>query len=131
MHNRPGGDPTPSRAGIEMTRVIVEAAEPLGIAVLESEWPPGSNPATGRRPRGNRPDDPHDGGQTMTRNKSKRRIMARRYASGRARQDGREDPRPPGICGLGAQTGYVEAANPVYWRKRHSDQDEVELELEL
>jgi DNA repair protein RadC len=32
-HNHPSGDPTPSRADIEMTRLIVEAAKPLGIAV--------------------------------------------------------------------------------------------------
>jgi DNA repair protein RadC len=29
----PGGDPTPSRVDIEMTRVIVEVAKPLGISV--------------------------------------------------------------------------------------------------
>ena len=29
----PRGDPTPSQADIEMTRVIVEVAKPLGIAV--------------------------------------------------------------------------------------------------
>ncbi len=33
VHNHPGGDPTPSRADIEMTRVIVEVAKPLGISV--------------------------------------------------------------------------------------------------
>jgi proteasome lid subunit RPN8/RPN11 len=33
LHNHPGGDPTPSRADIEMTRVIVEVAKPRGIAV--------------------------------------------------------------------------------------------------
>jgi DNA repair protein RadC len=33
VHNHPSGDPTPSRADIDMTRVIVEAAKPLGIAV--------------------------------------------------------------------------------------------------
>jgi DNA repair protein RadC len=33
VHNHPGGDPTPSRADIEMTRTIVEVAKPLGIAV--------------------------------------------------------------------------------------------------
>jgi DNA repair protein RadC len=32
VHTHPG-DPTPSRADIEMTRVIVEVAKPLGIAV--------------------------------------------------------------------------------------------------
>jgi DNA repair protein RadC len=33
VHNHPSGDPTPSRADIDMTKVIVEAARPLGIAV--------------------------------------------------------------------------------------------------
>jgi DNA repair protein RadC len=33
VHNHPGGDPTPSRADIEMTRQIVEIARGLGIAV--------------------------------------------------------------------------------------------------
>jgi len=33
VHNHPSSDPTPSRADIEMTRQIVEAAEKLGIAV--------------------------------------------------------------------------------------------------
>jgi DNA repair protein RadC len=33
VHNHPGGDPAPSRADIEMTRVIVEVAKPLGIEV--------------------------------------------------------------------------------------------------
>lgn len=33
VHNHPSGDPTPSRADIDMTRVIVEAAKPLGIAI--------------------------------------------------------------------------------------------------
>jgi DNA repair protein RadC len=33
MHNHPGGNPTLSRADIEMTRVIVEVAKPPGIAV--------------------------------------------------------------------------------------------------
>jgi DNA repair protein RadC len=32
-HNHPGGDPTPSRADIEMTRVIVDVAKSLGITV--------------------------------------------------------------------------------------------------
>jgi DNA repair protein RadC len=32
-HNHPSGDPTPSRADIEMTRQIVETATPLGIAI--------------------------------------------------------------------------------------------------
>src|SRR5262245_8692406 len=31
--NHPSGDPTPSRADIEMTQQVVEAARPLGIAV--------------------------------------------------------------------------------------------------
>ncbi len=33
VHNHPSGDPTPSRADIDMTRQIVEAAKPLGVAV--------------------------------------------------------------------------------------------------
>jgi len=33
VHNHPSGDPTPSRADIEMTREIVDLAEPLGIVV--------------------------------------------------------------------------------------------------
>jgi DNA repair protein RadC len=33
VHNHPSGDPTPSRADIEMTRQVVEVAKPLGIAV--------------------------------------------------------------------------------------------------
>jgi DNA repair protein RadC len=33
VHNHPSGDPTPSRADIEMTRTIVDTAKPLGIAV--------------------------------------------------------------------------------------------------
>ena len=33
MHNHPSGDPTPSRAGIQMTQSIVEVAAPLGISV--------------------------------------------------------------------------------------------------
>lgn len=33
VHNHPSGDPTPSRADIDMTRMIVEAARPLGVMV--------------------------------------------------------------------------------------------------
>jgi DNA repair protein RadC len=33
MHNHPPGDPTPSRADVQMTQAIVEVARPLGIAV--------------------------------------------------------------------------------------------------
>jgi DNA repair protein RadC len=33
LHNHPSGDPTPSRADIEMTRAIAEVARPLGISV--------------------------------------------------------------------------------------------------
>lgn len=33
VHNHPSGDPTPSRADIEMTNTIIETAKPLGIAV--------------------------------------------------------------------------------------------------
>jgi DNA repair protein RadC len=33
VHNHPSGDPAPSRADIDMTRQIVEAAKPLGVTV--------------------------------------------------------------------------------------------------
>lgn len=33
VHNHPSGDPTPSRADIDMTKQIVASAAPLGIAV--------------------------------------------------------------------------------------------------
>jgi DNA repair protein RadC len=33
VHNHPSGDPTPSRADIQMTQSIVEIAKPLGISV--------------------------------------------------------------------------------------------------
>jgi DNA repair protein RadC len=33
VHNHPSGDPTPSRADIQMTKTIVEVGKPLGIAV--------------------------------------------------------------------------------------------------
>jgi DNA repair protein RadC len=33
VHNHPSGDPTPSRADIEMTKEIVETGKRLGIAV--------------------------------------------------------------------------------------------------
>jgi DNA repair protein RadC len=33
VHNHPSGDPTPSRADIDMTKSVVEIAKPLGIAV--------------------------------------------------------------------------------------------------
>ncbi|MDW6023946.1 DNA repair protein RadC [Mesorhizobium sp. BAC0120] len=33
VHNHPSGDPTPSRADIDMTRIIMETAKPLGIAL--------------------------------------------------------------------------------------------------
>lgn len=33
VHNHPSGDPTPSRADIDMTRMIVEAGRPLGVVV--------------------------------------------------------------------------------------------------
>ena len=32
-HNHPSGDPTPSRADIDMTRKIIDVAKPLGIEV--------------------------------------------------------------------------------------------------
>lgn len=33
VHNHPSGDPTPSRADIDMTKTIIDTARPLGIAV--------------------------------------------------------------------------------------------------
>jgi DNA repair protein RadC len=35
-HNHPSGDPTPSQADIQMTKAIVDIAQPLGIAVHEN-----------------------------------------------------------------------------------------------
>src|SRR6185295_7043299 len=33
VHNHPSGDPTPSRADIQMTKAIIDIASPLGISV--------------------------------------------------------------------------------------------------
>jgi DNA repair protein RadC len=33
VHNHPSGDPTPSRADIDMTRMIADAARPLGVHI--------------------------------------------------------------------------------------------------
>ena len=33
VHNHPSGDPTPSRADVEMTKQVVDTATPLGIAI--------------------------------------------------------------------------------------------------
>jgi DNA repair protein RadC len=33
VHNHPSGDPTPSRADVEMTRSVIDAGKPFGIAV--------------------------------------------------------------------------------------------------
>lgn len=33
LHNHPSGDPTPSRADIEMTRQVEAALKPLGVTV--------------------------------------------------------------------------------------------------
>ncbi|MGO7424800.1 JAB domain-containing protein, partial [Rhizobium ruizarguesonis] len=33
VHNHPSGDPTPSRADIDMTKVIIDAAKALDITV--------------------------------------------------------------------------------------------------
>jgi DNA repair protein RadC len=33
VHNHPSGDPTPSRADIQMTQSVIEVAKPLGIAI--------------------------------------------------------------------------------------------------
>lgn len=35
VHNHPSGDPTPSRADIEMTKTILSTAKPLGIVVQD------------------------------------------------------------------------------------------------
>ena len=33
VHNHPSGDPTPSRADIQMTKSVIDIAKPLGITV--------------------------------------------------------------------------------------------------
>lgn len=33
VHNHPSGDPTPSRADVDMTKMIVSAAKPLGVTI--------------------------------------------------------------------------------------------------
>jgi hypothetical protein len=33
IHNHPSGDPTPSRADIDMTKAIIEALKPSGVTV--------------------------------------------------------------------------------------------------
>jgi len=33
VHNHPSGDPTPSRADIQMTKAIIDVARPLGIEI--------------------------------------------------------------------------------------------------
>jgi len=33
VHNHPSGDPTPSRADIDMTRAVAQALHPVGIAL--------------------------------------------------------------------------------------------------
>ena len=33
VHNHPSGDPTPSRADIQMTRQIIDISAPLGVTV--------------------------------------------------------------------------------------------------
>ena len=33
VHNHPSGDPSPSRADIDMTKQIIDAARPLGITI--------------------------------------------------------------------------------------------------
>ena len=35
VHNHPSGDPTPSRADIQMTQQIIAVASPLGISVYD------------------------------------------------------------------------------------------------
>ena len=50
LHNHPSGDPTPSRADIEMTKAIVEVAKPLCIAVTATS----SSADAGKHCLGNR-----------------------------------------------------------------------------
>ena len=33
VHNHPSGDPTPSKADIEVTQAVIAAGRPLGVAV--------------------------------------------------------------------------------------------------
>ncbi|WP_419247596.1 JAB domain-containing protein [Roseibium aggregatum] len=33
IHNHPSGDPTPSRADIQMTKQIIDIAKPLGVEI--------------------------------------------------------------------------------------------------
>jgi DNA repair protein RadC len=33
VHNHPSGDPTPSRADIDMTKLVIDAGRPLGVVV--------------------------------------------------------------------------------------------------
>lgn len=33
VHNHPSGDPTPSRADVDMTKQVVEAARPLNVTI--------------------------------------------------------------------------------------------------
>ncbi|MDX2307949.1 MAG: DNA repair protein RadC [Hyphomicrobium sp.] len=33
VHNHPSGDPTPSRADVDMTKLVIDAAKPLGVSV--------------------------------------------------------------------------------------------------
>lgn len=33
VHNHPSGDPTPSRADIDMTKLLIEAGKPLGVTI--------------------------------------------------------------------------------------------------
>jgi DNA repair protein RadC len=50
VHNHPSGDPTPSRADIEMTKQIVAAARPLGVlARPHHRWQ--ARPCEPQRPR--------------------------------------------------------------------------------
>jgi DNA repair protein RadC len=33
VHNHPSGDPTPSRADIDMTKIVIDAGKPLGVTM--------------------------------------------------------------------------------------------------
>ena len=46
VHNHPSGDPTPSRADIEMTKQIVAAAKPLGVLTTTSSSASRATPAS-------------------------------------------------------------------------------------
>jgi DNA repair protein RadC len=83
VHNHPSGDPTPSRADIEMTKQIVTAAKPLGILVHDhiivgkqghANFRGAISRGTGSRARGCRPPSQQD----VRRDRRPRRARGRR-----------------------------------------------------